>query len=352
MAHIIIREGTYSDNEELVNLTSLTPMKGNISLRIDRNPDFFRLLELRGPSFVIVAESDHQLIGSYSASAVNVFISGQPETVYYLADFKVHPDYRNLKIAVRLAKAMLQKLDDINADLLFCTAAFGNADVMPFLKGRASLPLATEVGMFRVMQIIPTPIRKRSNKYLLAEEPIISSTVSFFNDFMKNYQLAPVHSESSFENNLILTASFKSELVAAIALFDTASAKQNVVIRLPFILKSIVAFTNIINTVYPLLRLPETNKAVKILYIKEFGCKPGHDKALKLLIAKARNLAYEKKYTFLSIGIHQKDPLSKVFSRYPKFIFKSMGFLASLKGNNEKINNIIRGIPFEDYSLV
>jgi|GEM_PF-3766278 len=41
---IIIRETTFHDNEGLLQLTSLTPMQGNISLRVDRKPDFFGLL--------------------------------------------------------------------------------------------------------------------------------------------------------------------------------------------------------------------------------------------------------------------------------------------------------------------
>jgi hypothetical protein len=352
MSKMIIREGSDADNEGLVDLVSLSPMKGNISIRIDRNPDFFRLLELRGTSFVIVAEWKNKLIGSYSASAVKVFINGEPETVYYLADFRVHPDFRKSTVAARLARAMLQKLEFLDADLLFCTAAYGNADVMPFFKGRAFLPPAGEVGIFRVLQIIPTPIKTRGAKFHLTEGSPASSLVSFFNNFMKTYQPGPAYSESSFENTTLITASCNDQLVAALALFDAGIVKQNVLIGLPFVLKWIVALISAINFIYPFVRLPKINQEVRILYIKSFACKPGHEDALKALLGRARNLAYEKKYTFLAIGIHEKDPFLKIFSGYPKFIFKSMGFVASLKDKDFKINDILRGIPFEDFSLV
>jgi Acetyltransferase (GNAT) family len=351
-ANIIIKEATRSDNEGLVYLTSLTPMKGNISIRIDRKPDFFRLLEMRGLSFVIVAELNNDIIGSYSASAVDVFIDGKQEQVYYLGDFRVHPDHRKSTIAARLAKAMLQKLESLNADLLFCTAAYGNDDVIPFFKGRAFIPLAKEVGIFNVLQIIPTPFKTRTAKYHVEEGPFASSGVSFFNNFMTKFQLGSVYSESSLENTTLITASFNNTVIAAITLFDAGHAKQNVLIRLPLYLKSIFKLINAIKTILPVVTLPEINEVVRILYIKSFACEPGHEQALKSLLGRARNIAYEKKYTFLAVGIHEKDPFIKIFSNFPKFTFKSRGFITSLKGRKEKIDSILKGIPFEDYSLV
>lgn len=327
-------------------------MKGNISIRIDRWPDFFRLLEMRGHSFVMVAVLNNNIIGSYSASAVNVYIDGMPETVYYTGDFKVHPDFRRTTVALRLARAVLQRLESINADLLFCTAAYGNDSVTPFFKGRAFLPPAEEVGIFKVFQIIPSPFKAKRAKYDLAEGPFESSSLSLFDNFIKRFQLGPVYSESSFEDTTLITASLNNELVAAMTLIDVREAKQNVLIRLSFYLKSIIKLISVLNAVLHFIRLPKINEAVKILYIKSFACKPGHDEALKLLIGRARNLAYEKKYTFLAVGIHQRDPFQKLFYKYPKFTFKSIGFVASLKHNNDKIESILKGIPFEDYSLV
>ena len=351
-ANIIIKEATRDDNEGLVDLTSLTPMKGNISIRIDRRPDFFRLLEMRGPFFVMAAVLDNKIIGSSSAAAVNILIDGKPETVYYLGDFKVHPDYRGSMLAARIARAVHQRLGSLDADLLFCTAAYGNSDVIPFFMGRAFCPPARKVGIFNVLQIIPTKFKTRNSKFQLEEGPFASPALSLFNNFMKKFQLGPVYSENSFENTTLITASLNNKIVSAITLIDTSHAKQNVLIRLPFYLKIIFKSINAIKAFFPVVTLPEINEIIRILYIKSFACEPGQEEALKLLVGRARNIAYEKKYSFLAIGIHERDPILKIFSRYPKFTFKSMGFIASLKGKNEKINSILGGIPFEDYSLV
>ena len=44
--NFIIRDATPKDSGKLLELTALTPMKGTIGLRIDRQPDFFSLLRL------------------------------------------------------------------------------------------------------------------------------------------------------------------------------------------------------------------------------------------------------------------------------------------------------------------
>ena len=350
--NITIREGTYSDNEGLVSLTSQTPMKGNISLKINRSPDFFALLEKRGPYFVIVAQVNNNIIGSYSASATEVYIDGKRETVYYLGDFKVHPDYRKSTVAARLALAVMNRLKSMNADFLFCTVAHGNDDVLPFFKGRAFLPMAEAIGIFNVFQIIPTPFKIRNNKYQMEQGCVTPLIVGLFNTYMKRFQLGSIYSERSLENTMSISASINNKVVAAITLSDTASVKQNILIRLPFYLNTLVRILNAINTIFPIARLPRIGEVVQVLYIKSLACEPGYEDALISLIGRARNLAYEKRYHFLTIGIHDKDPLLKIFSRYPKFTFKSMGFVASLNNTEMKINSILKGIPFEDYSLV
>jgi hypothetical protein len=350
--NIIIREGTHSDNEGLVQLTSLTPMKGEISIRIDRNPLFFRLLELRGPSFVIVAEIQKKIIGSYSISKAKVYIDGKSETIYYLGDFKVHPDFQKSTVAIRLIKAAYQKLISINADLLFCTVALGNDPVAPFFKGRAFIPPAKNIGTFTIFQIIPSPFISKSRKYCIEEKRFSLPFISFFDNFMKHYQFCPVYTENSFENCTLITASINNELVAAMALADVEDAKQSVLINLSFKFKCIAMLMRGITKLFPVIRMPQINKTARILYIKSFSYKPGYEYALKPMIEKARYLAYRNKYVYINIGIHEKDPAQKTFSKYPHFKFKTIGYVFSLKGSENKINSIIEGVPFEDYSLV
>lgn len=132
---MIIRNATFHDNEQLIELTSLTPMAGVISLRIDRKPDFFSLLKKRGEYKVIVAEKSHRIIGSISCTIQPTIICNKEYPVYYLGDLKVHPDFTGTHLAYRIVKAMLEELQQMGADILFCTAADGNKAVQPIFEG-------------------------------------------------------------------------------------------------------------------------------------------------------------------------------------------------------------------------
>ena len=63
-------------------------------------------------------------------------------------------------------------------------------------------------------------------------------------------------------------------------------------------------------------------------------------------------MVYEKDYSFVSIGVHEKDPLNKCFSGIFKLTFKSVGMLLTIQNNQLLIEKVKQGIPFEDYSLV
>src|SRR3989304_2040052 len=102
-----------SDNEGLLRLTSATPMGGEISIRIDRHPDFFQLLERRGRSFVLVAEEGGKIVGSISTAAETVQVEHRCQDIHYLGDLKVDPGYQGSGLAVRLVKTMHQHLQAI-----------------------------------------------------------------------------------------------------------------------------------------------------------------------------------------------------------------------------------------------
>ena len=89
-----------------------------------------------------------------------------------------------------------------------------------------------------------------------------------------------------------------------------------------------------------------------MMYIKYLAVdKPGKQ-LVKLLINYARNIVYEKSYSFVSIGLHEKDPLNACFSGLFKLTFNSVGMLLSIKDNRALIEKVKQGVPFEDYSLV
>jgi hypothetical protein len=349
---IQLREAVSTDNAGLLNLTSLLPMEGRISIRIDRNPDFFQLLNLRGPGKLFVAENEGKIIGCFSASMMNILVNGNPDTVHYLADLKIHPSWLGSTLTSRLLYVMFDYLRTLRADLLFSTAAFGNEKVMPLFEGRIGLPKFQCIGTFNVYQIIPFTKKTVSSKYTIEEIPLNDDIITFYARFLKRYQYSPVMNEATLQETRNLIVMRNNEIIASLSLLDVGASKQNVLIRLPRALSLLVSLLRKLNKLVKILNLPELNQPIKIMYIKIFAFKEDCEEAFELLINQARTICFKERYCFLTVGIHEKDPLNSFFSQYLHFTFHSLGFMASLSKKDEKIQNCMTGTAYEDYSLI
>jgi hypothetical protein len=349
---IQLREAVSTDNAGLLNLTSLLPMEGRISIRIDRNPDFFKLLNVRGPGKVFIAEREGYIIGCFSVSVMDILVNGIPDKVYYLADLKIHPSCVGTTLTSRLLFVMSNYLRNIGADLLFSTAALGNEKVLSLFSGRIGLPKFQGIGTFKVYQIIPL-IKKAALKTYRIEELLLNDEIlEIYSCFSKRYSYSPALNKTNLQGNRHLVASQKDEIVASISLIDMGESKQNVLIRLPPTLNILVSLLKKLNKLFNVLNLPAYGEPIKIMYIKAFAYREGHAEALDLLITHARKLCFKDKYCFLSVGIHDKDPSASFFRRYLHFTFNSLGYISSLKNDNDKVRNITWGIVYEDYSLI
>ncbi|PSR14071.1 MAG: hypothetical protein DA408_15670 [Bacteroidetes bacterium] len=351
---MLIREATDRDNKALLQLTRLNPMKGVISLCIDRQPDFFALLKKRGESIVLVAVKNEQLTGVLSASKHLVWFNKKPVPVYYIADFKVHPAFRGSTTGLRLAKNMYEMIREKGAGLVFCTIADGNDRILPFFKGRLGLPVFKTVGKFRVLQIIPSPVRPQVP--FSVEDRTGSSPdfplKSFYHQFFQKYQLGPVVEEEDLADCRHLIMVENGSIKAAISLMDTSHLKQHVVVGLPSYLKVVSTISRWAAKILPVRPFPKIGQPILMWNIRYFGYLDGYEDALFKLIKVARRLAWEQKIRFLSIGLHERDPLLHRFKKIPHIPFSSHGMLATFNQKPNQVDEVAAGIPFEDFALV
>lgn len=346
---MIIRKAFPKDSEALIALTSSTPMQGRISLRIDRKPDFFRLLKKRGDHIVIVAEDEQKRIaGSFSAARQSFVINNSIQPVYYLGDLKVHPSNVSSTVAYRLIKAMHEEVRGTGVDLFLCTAAEGNAPVFSFFKGRVGLPSFQKTCIFNVYQLLP----KRS----LLHENILPGKDSaglpaFYNTYFKRYHFYPVI--NNLDSCINLSFVENGKITAALSLYDPASLKRNVIIDYPLSLGIALGVLRILKFFVSLPGLPGKGDELRLLYVRYFGFEEGHEKDFLHLMKAARNFAFENKFHFLTMAADEKDELvNGMIKPLSRFNFRSHQLISSLENNNVLIDAISKNIAYEDYSLV
>jgi hypothetical protein len=344
-----IRKAVSQDSNGLIELTALTPMKGRISLRIDRKPDFFALLHQRGDSIVVVAENDQEkIMGSFSAAKKHFMIDNSIRPVYYLGDLKVNPGYKKSTIAYRLIKAMQEEVGKSGIDLFICNTSQDNIHVFTFFQGRAGLPIFQETTTFNVYQILPRNYPQSEN---ISTACSAEQLTDFYGKFFERYHFHPVI--SLIDNCINIGCTEKRKIVAAISLYDPGMLKQNVIIDFPMGIGITLRVLKVLKSITGIRYIPGKGDQLKILYVKYLALEPGHEEDLVGLIRFARTFAFQKKFHFLAIAVDKKDSfLNAIIKPLSSFNFRSHQFIASLGKNEELLEKIKRNIAYEDYSLI
>jgi hypothetical protein len=360
---IEIRLAEKADNQGLLALSRITPMAGAISLRIDRDPDFFALLRLRGKSKVFVAVRDGEVIGCISAASRTAYLSGVPEIIAYIGDMKIHPRFSGSRISIRLLTALRADLHRSGIDVCFCVAADGNHRVLPLFEGRLGLPRWLSLGRFLVDGLLPSPFRSSSKRYVLeAAQPSDVSAVTLLLDrFHKSRQFAPQLLEDEITAAMFASAEVPfcktfvarsgQRIVAAITLCDIGPVKCNVFLNAPRVLKSALALLRLAAAPFRGFQVPRRGEALRLLNVRHLVCEEGHEASLPELLSLARAEAFRSRFTFLMLGLHERDPLRSLVRRIPRLTFSSLAFSTSL-GGPARLEELGRGIPYEDYALV
>jgi hypothetical protein len=140
-------------------------------------------------------------------------------------------------------------------------------------------------------------------------------------------------------------------VVATLTLCDTGAVKRNVLVNAPASLKLALALLGVATRPFPGFPVPRMGQALRLLSVRYAACEDGQQAALKALLAVARTQAFRHRFTFLLLGLHERDPLRSLVRGIPRFTFSSQAFATSL-GDAGGLEKRVAGIPFEDYALV
>jgi predicted N-acetyltransferase YhbS len=360
---IEIRMAVAADNEALLALTRATPMGGTIALRIDREPDFFALLRARGDVVVYVATRQGSVIGCLSAAIHNSYVNGAIEKIAHVGDLKVHPPYRRGRVTSRLIATLRAHLQCEGVDICCSLVADGNKSMMKMVEGKHRIAKQVDMGRFYVEELIPIPFRRGSREFVVEsayeqDAPAIAAILERTN---REKNFAPVFTIDEVKKYLepdatslfrkMLVARKAGQVVATLTIDDTRNLRQNVLVGLPSSLRFALSILRLLSLSIPGFTLPQVGAELSMLYVRLMGYTDGHEAALKQLISEARAEAYRRRYTFLSVGLHERDPMRFVVRRIMRFTFTSRS-MATTATTPDRALSLVDRIPYEDFALV
>ena len=345
---IEIRMAAEADNDSLLALTRMTPMEGTIALRIDRDPDFFALLRSRGNAVVFVAVQHGEVIACVSVAIQQVYVGGAAQSVAYLGDLKVHPRFAGTRVVLQLLAALRAHVERHGVDLVWLLVAEGNARVMPFFGGRVGISRFVSAGRFIVDELLASPCRGARRMQSMRQRRMIAKRSTICWTTFHRSRARATSTPRTDDAITVLVARDGARVVATLELFDPSRLKRNVLLGAPLITRMLLGALRPLNAAFAAFAafsgppIPRIGEAVRMAYIRRFACTDLA--ALTALVHRARLIALRHHFTFVAIGLHERDPLRRIVRGIPRFSFTSLGFVTSLRGSCA-VDRVATGIP-------
>ena len=324
----VVRDSVPADNGELIDLAAACAMRGDVSMRIDRGPDFFALNRLEGDKWRVgVAEVAGRVVGCIAASERVVFVNGARMRIGYVGDFKVHPSHRN----TRIADALSHWAERICADLpptapLMVTVLAGNRSMERRLSGPRGVAAFTRVGTIRTHSI-PILGRRRPDtpgtfRLDTASWSDLESMAKLWNTTAAARQFAPALTAADLADfirrapgldisSYLIARSPRSELLGFLAAWDQRSFKQLTVVGYSPRMRVARVVFNALARAAGAQRLPRAGSPLNCATITNLCVPFDRPDVLRELVTATYGLVRQRGCSVLNVGLDLRDPLAE-----------------------------------------
>ncbi|MEO7368582.1 MAG: GNAT family N-acetyltransferase [Gemmatimonadaceae bacterium] len=323
-----VRQATEADNRGLLALSASCSMRGDISLRFQREPDFFALSRLEGSDWSVdVIDAVDRIAGCVGTSIREVYINGQPTRTGYVGDLKVHPAHRDHGTADSLSNQAGYRMESLpDGSPALITVLAGNSAMEKRLSGERGLDRFHWLATIRSYSI---PIlwkrrAKRSRVYMVVERAKwsdIGAMVELWTRVGLTRQFAPLFDETTLADwirsapgldisSYLLARSSNGELIGFMALWDQSSFKQMYVEKYSRKMAVVAALSNAIAPRVGGARLVAPGEQMRLQTVAHVCVPRERPDILEWLIVTAHNDVRHTGCAFFNVGLDIADPLS------------------------------------------
>jgi len=351
---LVIRKIRLEDGPELIELSRLTPMVGNIEVHIERAPDYFRFYNLHGiwveeiPEEEMggqthdawagaVAEKEGRIIGVMATSHRRVLFQGKEIIIGYPLDARVHPEYQHKGIARKIGYKFIDLYPLVKVDCILGYIIRGNTRaVTGFMSGAKELLASNHGGDFHMIQLSMYRPYRVSRRWPVerAAEADKAEILDLLREQYSGYNFAPIFDEEHFDRMLAVStgygmSSFRvvrqgGRIVACAGFWDQREVRTIVVRKNSFVIRVGIFIARIIRLFLKSPPPPREGKPMYSLYIKHMAVRPGYEKAAKNIVKQVHTEARRSSdINFIWGAFHDVDPLRSLFKWMTKTTIKS-----------------------------
>ncbi|MFB0516365.1 MAG: GNAT family N-acetyltransferase [Candidatus Neomarinimicrobiota bacterium] len=345
-----IRPATPADFSRLDELERACPMAGDTTLFIYREGDYTRILRFFTRSYMWVAEVGDRLVGSVSWSWQPVLVNERPEPVGWLADVRVHPDYRKSPLIYHLFRQAHQQASADGVDLTIGTTLVGNSAVENLTPGRAGFPHFVYLATFDMLQLYPgLPVQNSLKGLELrpATRDDLTTICELLNSYYQRHQFRIEVTPERLQRVMALTeegmriedyvlAHRNGKAVAVAHTWDQGTFKKPIVEAYSPYLALVASLTRLLNRFTPLPALPITGGILRYLWLRDIACGPGYEPDLTRLVRWFYHRMKGSRYHFLMAAVQRGDAMERLYRGIFRTRVTLKMWACSLSGRNVK----------------
>lgn len=325
---------TAEDDAEIRRLLRDNPMRGEINVSFEREPNYFHSIQIAGADDqTILAFKSGRLVCMGRCSIRDRYINGEVHRVGYLSDLRLDSTVQGRFDILRRGYQFFRKLQyDNPADFYFTSITADNFRSIRFLeRGLSGMPLYEPLADF-VTLLIPVPrcvqkldrlneqalsrLKSKGIKMVSGSESHIHELIELLNSQASQCQLATFWDEekiSSLEQHGLPLSDFKIlmnnvKIIGCVALWDQRNFKQTVIRgysrRLSFVRPLLNLTTNLFNSP----QLPAIGSTLAHGFLSPLAIALDDGQNLLALIESSLLTAANRGLDFLTLGFAANDP--------------------------------------------
>jgi hypothetical protein len=331
---------TPADDADIRRLLATNPIPGQITLTYEREPNYFLGCGAMGHFHQVVVarhQPSGELAGVVSRATRPLFINGQVEEVGYLSQLRIDERFQGRWLTPQGFRYLRQLHTDGRVSGYLASIIEGNEQATGILvkRPRRGYPTFRHICRLWTLALIlhsPKPIPASAYEISRGSTTDLGEVITFLRQHGATKQFFPAYTEADFGDSP-LTRGFNLEdfflarrqgnLVGVIGLWDQSAYKQSVVQAYSGALGRLRPLYNLALRLIGAQPLPSPGEQIRFAYAS-FICIANNDPDIfDLLLRYVYNLAVERGYAYLMVGLTEDDPLLATARRYLHLPYRS-----------------------------
>jgi hypothetical protein len=349
-----IRLATPEDDRALCDLVRASTLPGEIQLVLARSPSFFDAAPVLGSRYQVMVATDPEtgaLIGMAERAERRLFVNGAATDVGYLSGVRIRPGHRGGTLLARGFRYLRELHRQGAVRLYLSTIAAENRTAIEVLtSGRTSLPAYHPFGTYRTFAIpVPGRTATRSSPGLTIE-PAREADLTVVMEFVRREGARRQFFPCCTAGDLaapgagplkgmvpadLLVAWREGRPAGTLARWDQRAYKQSVVTGYSGWTRIARPFYNALSSVLRRPALPAPGHRVESVHLA-LAVAAGDDlEVFRTLLDAAIAREAGRGTAYLSLGLHERDPLASALRPYRPIEIRSLLYVVTFEDDGE-----------------